>query len=126
MKTLNVIETAYRATLEEQDDPIVWIVTAMKGAGADVGVLLTGNAVNYAVKGQDSSGLRFGARQQTHSPHLEADLQRLLGKGVDVHIVEEDVSERGLERHELIAGLKPVSRAGVAQLYDAFDRIWHW
>jgi sulfur relay (sulfurtransferase) DsrF/TusC family protein len=126
MKALNIIEAAYRATLEEQDDTIVWISHAMKGAGADVDVLLRGNAVNYAALGQDASGLEFGSMTQTHPPDLDGDLVKLLAKGVKVHIVEEDIAERGLERSDLIEGLTPVSRAGVAKLFADYDQIWHW
>jgi sulfur relay (sulfurtransferase) DsrF/TusC family protein len=126
MKVLNVIEVAYRATIEEQDDTVVWITHAMKGGGADLTVLLRGNAVSYAVKGQDASGLSFGGKAQTQPPHLDEDVAKLIGKGVDVYVVEDDVAERGLERNELIAGLKTVSRAGLPKLFAAYDQIWHW
>src|SRR6266498_1842308 len=108
-KVLQVIDSAYRATIEEQDDTVIWITHAMKGAGADLAVLLRGNAVNYAVKGQDASGLSFGGRAQTQPPRIEEDVTKLLGKGVDVFLVEDDVAERGIERSDLIAGLKTVS-----------------
>jgi len=125
-KVLCVIDTAYRCTLEEQDEPAIWITHAMRGAGADLAVLLRGNAVSYAVKGQDARGLAFGARTQTQPPQLDADVEKLAGKGVEVYVVEDDVAERGLERSDLIAGIKPVSRAGVGRLYGAHDQIWHW
>jgi hypothetical protein len=125
-KILNVVESAYRCTIEEQDDPVVWIAAVMRGAGGDTHLLLRGNAVNYAAKNQDASGLSFGGRVQTQPPRIDQDLEKVIAKGVEVYLVEEDAAERGLERGALIAGLKPVSRAGVAKLYGGFDQIWHW
>jgi len=126
MKVLQVIESAYRATQEEQDDTIVWISHAMKGAGADLNVLLRGNAVNYAVPGQDASGLSFGGWQQTQPPNMARDVGGLVEKGVEVYIVQEDLAERGLGGAELVGGVKQVSRGGIPSLFEAHDQIWHW
>jgi intracellular sulfur oxidation DsrE/DsrF family protein len=125
-KILQVIESAYRATLEEQDDTIVWLTHAMKGAGATLDVVLRGNAVNYAVKGQDASGLAFGEKQQTQPPQLSSDLASLVGKGVTVHLVEDDLNERGIARKDLIEGVKLVTRGGLPRLFAAYDQVWHW
>lgn len=126
MRTLNIIESAYRATLEEQDDTIVWITHAMKGAGATIDVLLRGSAVNYAVAGQDASGLSFGSWRQTQPPRLAEDLTALIAKGVAVYVLRDDAAERGIEDGELIAGVTPVSRSDLPQLFDSYERVWAW
>jgi sulfur relay (sulfurtransferase) DsrF/TusC family protein len=126
MKTLSIIESAYRATIEEQDDTVVWIHGAMKGAGADVSLLLRGNAVNYLVEAQDAAGLAFGEWRQTQPPRIGADLAALIGKGVEICYVAEDLAERGIERAELIAGAQPVAREAVANLVGRYDRVWYW
>lgn len=126
MKALNIIETAYRATLEEQDDPVIWITHAMTGAGADLGVLLRGNAVTYAAKAQTVPPLSFGDRVQRNGPRLADDLAGLVGKGIDVHIVSEDLAERGLAPDTLIDGLKPIARGDIPGLLEGYDRVWHW
>src|SRR6266446_4319603 len=110
MKTLSIIESAYRATIEEQDDTIIWIHGAMKGAGADLAVLLRGNAVNYLVQRQDAAGLTFGDWRQTQPPTIASDLAALAAKGVDICYVAEDLTERGIERNELINGARPGGR----------------
>jgi len=126
MKVLSIIESAYRATLEEQDDTIVWITHAMKGAGADLHVLLRGNAVNYVVKGQDASGLSFGGKAQSQPPDLPRDISGLVGKGVDVFIIEEDINERGLGNESLVEGIKRIPRAEVPKLLSNYDHVWPW
>ncbi len=126
MKALNIIETAYRGTLEEQDDTIVWITHAMKGAGAELDVLLRANAVNYAVKAQKVAPLSFGDRQQKNGPDIANDIAGLIGKGISVYIVKDDLAERAISDDELIDGLSPVSRDGLAKLLDGYDHVWHW
>ena len=126
MRVLNIVEAAYRGTLEEQDDTVIWICTAMKGAKAHIDVLLRGNAVNYAVKAQDASGLSFGGASQTQPPQLAADLAKLKGKGARIFLVEDALRERGIEAIELIDGVDLVPRAKLAKLFGNYDQVWHW
>jgi DsrE/DsrF-like family len=125
-KVLAVVETAYRATLEEQDDPVLWLTQALKGAGADIHVLLRGAAVNYAVREQDASGLTFGEKAQTQPPRLERDLASLAGKGATIYVLKEDVAARGLRPEELAPALELIGRESIPALFRGFDHIWHW
>jgi sulfur transfer complex TusBCD TusB component (DsrH family) len=125
-KILQVVQSAYRATIEEQDDTVVWLTHAMKGAGGQLDLLLCGNAVNYAVKGQDASGLTFGSRRQTQPAPLADDVAKLVEKGSTVFLLEEDLALRGIEGAEIIPGLKRVSRSGVAKLFESYDQVWSW
>lgn len=126
MKVLNIVETAYRATLEEQDDTILWLSHALKNAGADISVLLRAGAVNYAVQGQDASGLQFGHKKQTHAPQLDKDLSQMIEKGIRVYLVAEDAKERGLSDAPFVAGVEKIARGDLPRLLDEFDQVWHW
>ena len=126
MKTLSIVESAYRATIEEQDDTIVWLTHAMKGAGADLAVLLRGNAVNYAVRAQDASGLACGDWRQTQPPKLAGDVEGLIGKGVSVYVLNEDLAARGLRADELVAGLRQIDGQALPGLLAQYDQVWHW
>lgn len=126
MKALNIVASAWRATLEEQDDTIVWLTHAMKGAGAHVDVLLRGNAVAYAVAGGDASGLAFGDWSQTEPPRIAQDVAGLLAKGVAVHALEDDLALRGLEGAALLPGIQRVRNDTMGALLGGYDAVWHW
>jgi sulfur transfer complex TusBCD TusB component (DsrH family) len=123
---LNIVETAYRATLEEQDDTAVWISYMLRSAGADVHLLLRGNAVNYIVKGQDASGLSFGEWQQTHPPDMPRDLSMIMEAGAAVYYIQEDVQRRGIRDDEVMGGVRAVSEGDLAGLIGRFDHVWAW
>jgi sulfur transfer complex TusBCD TusB component (DsrH family) len=125
-KILNIVETAYRATIEEQDDTVLWLTHMLKNGGADISVLLRANAVNYAVKGQDASGLSFGEAKMEHPPEIDKDVEKMIEKGVPLYVVEEDTKDRGLSDGDLIGGIKKVKRRDLPELIDQHDQVWHW
>jgi sulfur transfer complex TusBCD TusB component (DsrH family) len=113
-KTLNIVDSAYRAVMEEQDDTILWLLAAMQAAGAEHTVVLRGNAVNYAVAGQGAPGMAVGRWKQTQAPRMDRDVADLLEKRkMSVCVIEEDLAARGIEGKELIAGIQPISRAAL-------------
>jgi hypothetical protein len=125
-KVLNVVECAYRATLEEQEDTALWFAhMGAAKAGVDTTLLLRGNAVNYLNKRQRVEALRIGDRHLGHPPKLVEDVEAFIKAGIPVYYVEEDAGERGLERSDFVAGGKPLARLGVASFIASFDRVLH-
>lgn len=126
-KTLNIVESAYRAVMEEQDDTILWVLAAMAGAGADHTVVLRGNAVNYAVAGQGGPGLTVGEWKQTQAPKMDRDVLDLIEKRkIPVYVIEEDLADRGIEQTELVPGVKMLSRAALTGLFADYALVNHW
>lgn len=125
-KILSVVERAYHGTLEEQDDTALWFTHMIKNAGGEMSALLRSNATNYAVRGQDASGLRFGHTALSVPPTLDKDVEELIKKGVPVYVVREDLDDRGIRIADLVAGVEAISRQDVARLFDEHDQIWHW
>lgn len=125
-KILSIVETAYRATLEEQDDPVLWLTQVLRNQGGSVDVLLRGHAVAYAQRDQDATGLSFGGRAQTQPPQLARDVHALVKGGARVLFVREDAEERGITAGALVEGVEPVGRAALPGLLERYEQVWAW
>lgn len=126
MKVLSIIESAYRGTLEEQDDAAVWCTHALRKAGAEIHVLLRGNAVNYAVRGHDPAGIAIGGVAIDHPPALDQDLAKLTTDGASVSVVREDLEARGINLDTVIGDVELVSASELAAIVGSYDQILHW
>ena len=126
-KTLNIVETAYRAVMEEQDDTILWLLAAMQGAGAEHAVVLRGNAVNYAVAGQKAPGLAIGGWEQTQAPRMDNDVIDLIAKRkIPVYVIEEDLAARGIARDELVPHVELLGVDMLPQRIAEYEIVSHW
>jgi sulfur transfer complex TusBCD TusB component (DsrH family) len=126
-KTLNIVESAYRAVVEEQDDTILWVLAAMQGAGANHTVVLRGNAVNYAVAGQGAPALGVGEWKQTQTVRMDRDVADLVEKRkIPVFVIQEDLALRGIERSELIPQVQLLSVQALPQLMAEHPIVSHW
>lgn len=126
MKVLQVIDQGFRTTVEEQDDTILWLTQCMRGAGANLIVLLTGHGSYYAVQSRRQPALTLGDWQQTEPADITQDLSRLTGKGVPVYVLREDLEERGLGALPLQTGVEIINRDALASLYGSVDQVWNW
>jgi sulfur relay (sulfurtransferase) DsrF/TusC family protein len=126
MKILQVVEQAFRTLVEEQDDTILWLTQSMRGAGADLEVLLAGNGASYAVLKNRQPALTIGTWRQTEPADVPRDLANLLDKNVPVYVIREDLAERGLGDLPVHAGIEVIGRQDLPALYERVDHIWQW
>lgn len=123
---LSIVEGAFRATLEEQDDAALWFTAAVRNCGSDTNILLKNNAVHYALKDQRRPKLVIGDMSVDNPPEFDADLLRVMSKGGKVYIVTDDLDDLGLGDAALIEGVERIGRGDLPRVTAGYDQIWFW
>src|SRR4249919_2099210 len=110
-RILQILTTGYRATLEEQDDPVLWLTHSLRNNGAEIDVLLRGAATNYAVRDQNARGLEFGELTQSQPPDIALEVRALIRKGVRVFVLTDELIARGIRRNETLEDLGFIAKS---------------
>lgn len=126
MKVLSILSSGYRATLEEQDDTVLWITQALRRAGADIDVLLRASAVNYVIEGQEVAPLAIGGRAQRNAPDVHGQVRALAEAGVGIFVLEEDIERYGLSGCPRLQQARIVGSGALPALLSDYDSVWHW
>ena len=124
-KILCIVESAYRGTLEEQDDSIIWLTQALAKAGGQMSVVLRGNAVNYAVAAQNPKGVTIGKLEIENPVAPTREIARMKSAGIPVYLIREDLERRGIAASAVVGDVEMVSQGQLAGLCGKFEQVWH-
>src|SRR2546426_6556536 len=95
-RSLAIVERAWRGGVEEQYAHILWLARILKRMRSDIGVLLRGNAVGYAVRSTAACGVRIVGIHLDSIHQLDTAVMNLPGDGVPVHVSEHDRDRLGI------------------------------
>jgi sulfur relay (sulfurtransferase) DsrF/TusC family protein len=89
-------------------------------------LLLREDAVNYAVRGQDGSGIKVAGTVVQPGFMIETDLKAVQQTKIPVFVIREALEERGIKPEELIPGVQLLSNNEFGKFVDRFDTVWNW
>lgn len=124
-KILSVLAHTEYGNLEDSDIGLFASAFAPV-AGQQMTLLLREDAVNYAVRGQDGTGIKIAGAIVQPGFLIETDLRSVQQTKIPVYVVREDIEERGIKPNELIEGVQLLSKKELGKLIDQFDTVWNW
>lgn len=124
-KILSVLSHTEYGNLEDSDIGLFASAFAPV-TGHEMSVLLTEDAVNYAVRGQSGTGITIAGGTVQPGFLIETDVQSVQAANIPVYAFREDLDVRGIGEGELVAGIKLMSRRELGKFVDRFDTVWNW
>lgn len=95
-------------------------------AKSQMTLLLSEDAVNYAVRGQEGTGITVAGAPVQPGFLIETDVQSVPQADIPVYAFAEDLDERGISEAELIPGIRLMRRTEYGRFVGGFDTIWNW
>lgn len=124
-KILSVLSHTEYGNLEDSDIGLFASAFAAV-AGNPLSVLLREDAVNYAVRGQNGSGIKIAGATVQPGFMIESDLAAVGEARTPLYAIREDLVERGIPADELVRGVKLLGRDDLGRFVDGFDAVWNW
>ena len=126
MKVLNIVSTGYRATLEEQDDTVLWFSQSLRRAGAEVDILLCGSAANYVIRGQSVKPIAIGTRTQRNAPDVHGQLDELARSGAAIFVLDQDLESYALRDCPRLDQVRLIRAAELGRFVSGYEAVWQW
>jgi sulfur relay (sulfurtransferase) DsrF/TusC family protein len=124
-KILSILSHTEYGNLEDSDIGLFASAFAPV-AGQQMTLVLREDAVNYAVRGQDGTGIKIAGTPIQPGFLIETDLKSVNQSNIPVYVVREDLTERGIKPDEVIEGVKLMRRKELGKLVEQFDSVWNW
>lgn len=124
-KILSILSHTEYGNLEDSDIGLFASAFAPV-AGQQMTLVLREDAVNYAVRGQDGTGIKIAGTPIQPGFLIETDLRSVNQSNIPVYVVREDLTERGIKPEEVIEGVKLMRRKELGKLVEQFDSVWNW
>lgn len=124
-KILSILSHTEYGNLEDSDIGLFASAFAPV-AGQQMTLVLREDAVNYAVRGQDGTGIKIAGAPIQPGFLIETDLRSVNQSNIPVYVVREDLAERGIKPEEVIEGVKLMRRKELGKLVEQFDSVWNW
>lgn len=124
-KILSVLSHTEYGNLEDSDIGLFASAFAPV-AGQNLTLLLREEAVNYALRGQEGTGIKIAGAVVQPGFLIETDLKSVTQSNIPVYAIREDLEERGIRDTELIQGVELLSKTGLGKFVTQFDTVWNW
>lgn len=124
-KILSVLSHTEYGNLEDSDIGLFASAFAPV-VGSQMTVLLSEDAVNYGVRGQEGGQVEIAGGKVQPGFLIETDVRSVQQANIPVYAFREDLTERGIGSDDLIDGIRTISRAEYGRFVSGFDTVWNW